>query len=290
MNEKLEKGAISTETRAKILVEALPYIKRYNGKTVVVKYGGNAMLNDTLKAAVMEDIVLLNLIGVRVVLVHGGGPEINEMLAKMNKKSEFIDGLRYTDAETAEIVQMVLSGKVNKSLVNLLEVAGGRAIGLCGADGSLISADFLDKKLGFVGKITSVNPKVITDVLDKGYIPVISTVASDKAGNIYNINADTAAASISGAMAAESLILMTDIKGLLRDKNDENTLIEKVKVSEIPTLVKEGIISGGMIPKIESCSDCIKNGVKKAFIIDGRVPHALLIEVLTNQGIGTMFY
>ena len=290
MSENAKNGTINTETRAKILVEALPYIKRYNGKTVVVKYGGNAMLNGELKAAVMEDIVLLNLIGVRVVLVHGGGPEINEMLAKINKKSEFIDGLRYTDAETAEIVQMVLSGKVNKSLVNLLEAAGGKAIGLCGADGSLISADFLDKKLGFVGKITSVNPKVITDVLDMGYIPVISTVASDKAGNIYNINADTAAASIAGVMAAESLILMTDIKGLLRDKNDDSTLIERVKVTEIPGLVKQGIISGGMLPKIESCHDCIKGGAKKAFIIDGRVPHALLIEVLTNQGIGTMFY
>ncbi len=280
---------ISNTDRAKILIEALPYIQKYNNKILVVKYGGNAMQNDDLKKAVMGDIVLLSLIGVKVVLIHGGGPEISDMLKKVGKKSEFIDGLRVTDKESVELVQMVLSGKINKGLVNLIENTGGKAIGLCGTDGHLIKAEKLDDVHGFVGKITDINPQPILDVLEKGYIPVISTVGCDDEGNIYNINADTAASKIAGVLKAESFISMTDIKGLLRDKDDEDSLIDCVHVSEAPELISQGIISGGMTPKIECCIEAIRQGVKKVFIIDGRIPHSILIEVLTDAGIGTMF-
>ncbi len=279
---------IDMKDRAEILIEALPYIQQYNNKIVVIKYGGNAMLSDELKEAVMRDVVLLSLIGVKVVLIHGGGPEISDMLNKVGKKSEFVDGLRVTDKETVDIVQMVLSGKVNKSLVNLIGDCGGKAIGLCGCDSSLIKAVPLNEKLGYVGQITEINEQPILDLLDMGYIPVISTVGCDDDGNIYNINADTAAAKIAGKLQAESFISMTDIRGVLRDKDDENSLIRVIQVSEAPELVKEGIISGGMIPKIECCTEAIRQGVKKVFIIDGRVPHSILIEVLTDEGIGTM--
>ena len=280
---------ISNAERAKVLVQALPYIQKYSGKIVVIKYGGNAMINDDLKDRVMRDIILLSLIGVKVVLVHGGGPEINEMLEKVGKKSSFIDGLRVTDGETVEIVQMVLAGKVNKSLVNLIESKGGNAIGLSGMDGGMITAKPKDSKLGFVGDITSVNVKPITDVIEKGYIPVISTLGCDKNGNVYNINADTVAARISGELKAASLITMTDIAGILKDKDDPSTLISKIKVSEMPKLKESGIISGGMIPKAECCIDAISRGVRRVFIIDGRIPHSILIEMLTDEGIGTMF-
>ncbi len=275
--------------RAQVLIEALPYIQRYNGKILVVKYGGNAMIREDLKLAVMKDIVMLSLIGVRVVLVHGGGPEISQMLAKIGKKSEFVNGLRVTDAETADVVQMVLAGKINKALVAQLVNIGGRAIGLCGMDGGLMEARMLNEKLGYVGEITSVNTKPILDLLDMGYIPVVSTVGFDKQGNVYNINADTAAAAIAGALKAESMISMTDTVGILRDKDDPATLIPVVKVSEAPQLEREGIISGGMIPKVECCIEAIRRGVKKVFILDGRVPHAILIETLTDEGVGTMF-
>ena len=280
---------ISNAEKAKIITEALPYIQKYSGKIIVVKYGGNAMINDELKSAVMGDIVLLSLIGIKVVLVHGGGPEISDMLAKIGKKSEFVDGLRVTDKETADIVQMVLAGKVNKSLVNYIQGIGGKAIGLCGADGHMIKAKKKDERLGFVGEITEVNTDPITDVLDKGYIPVISTIGCDDDGNVYNINADTAASKIAGELRAESLISMTDIRGILRDKDDENSLIPVINVSDAPRLIHEGIISGGMIPKIECCTEAIRRGVGKVFIIDGRVPHSILIETLTDEGIGTMF-
>ena len=280
---------ISNADRAKILTEALPYIQKYSNKILVIKYGGNAMINEELKAAVMGDIVLLSLIGVKVVLVHGGGPEISEMLNKIGKKSEFVNGLRVTDKETVDIVQMVLAGKVNKSLVNYIQNIGGKAIGLCGTDGHMIEAEMKDPQLGYVGEITDVNTQPILDVLDKGYIPVISTIGCDKEGNIYNINADTAAAKIAGKLQAESFISMTDIRGLLRDKDDEDTVIPVVNVSEAPQLIHEGIISGGMIPKIECCIEAIRQGVGQVFIIDGRVPHSILIEVLTDEGIGTMF-
>lgn len=279
------------EDRVQILVSALPYIQKYHEKIVVVKYGGNAMINEELKQAVMTDLVLLSLVGIRVILVHGGGPEINDMLKRVNKKSTFIGGLRYTDEETAEIVQMVLAGKVNKGLVSLLHQHGGSAIGLCGTDGSMIRCEKKqgDVDLGYVGEITGINTAPILDVLDKGYIPVISTVTTDEAGNIYNINADTAAAQIAAAVGAERLILMTDIRGLLRDKEDESTLIPEVNVSEVPILIREGIISGGMIPKIECVVEAIRRGVDKAVIIDGRVPHSILIELFSHEGIGTMF-
>lgn len=280
---------ISNADRAKILTEALPYIQKYSNKILVIKYGGNAMINEELKAAVMGDIVLLSLIGVKVVLVHGGGPEISEMLNKVGKKSEFVNGLRVTDKETVDIVQMVLSGKVNKSLVNYIQNIGGKAIGLCGTDGHMIEAEMKDPALGYVGEITDINTTPILDVLDKGYIPVISTIGCDKEGNIYNINADTAAAKIAGKLQAESFISMTDIRGLLRDKDDEETVIPVVNVSEAPQLIHEGVISGGMIPKIECCIEAIRQGVGQVFIIDGRVPHSILIEVLTDEGIGTMF-
>jgi len=279
----------STAQRAEILTQALPYIQKYNDKIVVVKYGGNAMINDDLKEAVMGDIVLLSLIGIKVVLVHGGGPEINEMLGKIGKKSEFVGGLRVTDQETMEIVQMVLAGKVNKNLVNLLQSKGGKAVGLCGIDGHMIEAKQIKPELGFVGEVTSVNVEPILDVLEKGYIPVVSTVGYDKDGNVYNINADTAAARIAGELKAECFISMTDIVGLCKDKDDPSTLIPKVVVSDAPKLIRDGIISGGMIPKINCCIESIRRGVKKVFILDGRVPHAILIEILTDEGLGTMF-
>jgi len=279
----------TTAQRAEILTQALPYIQKYYNKIIVVKYGGNAMLNDELKEAVMGDIVLLSLIGIKVVLVHGGGPEITEMLGKVGKKSEFVNGLRVTDQETVDIVQMVLAGKVNKNLVNHLQRKGGKAIGLCGMDGHMIRAKKVDERLGFVGEITNVNVEPVIDVLEKGYIPVISTVGYDLDGNTYNINADTVAARIAGELKAECLISMTDIVGLLRDKDDPTTLIPKVYVSDAPKLMRDGIISGGMIPKINCCIEAIRRGVHKVFILDGRVPHAILIEILTDEGLGTMF-
>lgn len=280
---------LNNAQRAQILIEALPYIKKYTGKVVVIKYGGNAMKNDELKRAVMGDIVLLNLIGVRVVLIHGGGPEISDLLKKTGKKSEFIDGLRVTDSETMDIVQMALAGKVNKDLVNLIQNAGGRAIGISGIDGHLIEARQLDEVHGLVGEVTNINIRPITDLLEGGYIPVISTIGCDNSGNVYNINADTAAARIAGALKSESMITMTDIAGLLKDKDDPSTLIRKVYVSDVPQLVGEGIISGGMIPKVECCVEAIRRGVNRVFVIDGRVPHAILIEMLTDEGLGTMF-
>lgn len=279
---------IDYDIRANALVEALPYLQEYNDKVVVVKYGGNAMTNETLKQAVMQDIVLLSLVGIKVVLVHGGGPEINAMLKKINKASEFVNGLRYTDEETIDIVQMVLAGKVNKDLVQLLERAGGKAMGLCGLDGNLIKAKQLNPDLGYVGDITEIHPDVINTALNNGYIPVVSTVASGENGEVYNINADTAAARIAAEMGAANLILLTDIKGLLEDKDDDNTLIRVVGVSEVPYLKNQGIISGGMIPKIDCCVEAVRRGVKKTNIIDGRIPHSILIELLTDIGAGTM--
>ena len=274
--------------RAQILNDALPYIQQYSGKTVVVKYGGNAMTNDALKQAVMSDIVLLSLVGIRIVLVHGGGPEINAMLKKTGKESRFVNGLRYTDEETMNIVQMVLCGKVNKDLVDLLHLHKGKAVGLCGLDGHMIEAEQKDPELGLVGEITKVDPQMINDVLDKGYIPVISTVASGGDGQVYNINADTAAARIAAEIKAVNLILMTDIAGLLENKDDDSTLIHTVGVSEVPYLKRQGIVSGGMIPKIDCCVEAVRRGVSKANIIDGRIPHSILIELLTNEGAGTM--
>ena len=275
--------------RAEILIQALPYIQKYYNKIVVVKYGGNAMINEELKEAVMGDIVLLSLIGIKVVLVHGGGPEITDMLTKIGKKSEFVDGLRVTDKETVDVVQMVLAGKVNKNLVNLLQNKGGKAIGLCGMDGHMIEAKPADERLGYVGEITDINAAPVLDVLEKGYIPVVSTVGCDKDGNVYNINADTVAARLAAALKAECLISMTDTVGLLRDKDDESTLIPKVYVSEAPKLMRDGIIKGGMIPKVNCCIEAIRRGVDRVFIIDGRIPHSILIEVLTDEGVGTMF-
>ena len=274
--------------RAEVLTQALPYIQRYNGKIVVVKYGGNAMINDQLKEQVMEDIVLLWLIGVKIVLVHGGGPEISELMDKLGKKAVFVDGLRVTDKETVDIVQMVLAGKVNKSLVSFLESKGGNAMGISGIDGGLIRAEMKDEKLGYVGKITSVNITPVQDLLGKGYIPVISTVASDKDGNVYNINGDTAAARIAGALNAERLIMMTDIDGILKDRNDPTTLIPQMTIAEAEQLKKDGVISGGMIPKVECCIDAITHGVENVVIMDGRVPHSILMEILTDEGAGTM--
>lgn len=279
---------ISHTQRADVLIEALPYIQKYNNKIIVVKYGGNAMINEELKEAVMGDLVLLSLVGVKVVLVHGGGPEITDALAAIGKKSEFVDGLRVTDKETVDIVQMVLAGKINKNLVNLLEIKGAKAIGLSGIDGHMIEAEKLDDVHGYVGEITKVDVKPILDCLDKGYIPVISTVGYDMDGNVYNINADTAAARIAGALSAESLISMTDVDGILRDKNDPSTLISEINASDAPQLMREGVISGGMIPKVNCCIEAIRRGVKRVFIIDGRIPHSILIETLTDAGIGTM--
>lgn len=279
---------ITNAQRAEVLTQALPYIQKYYNKTVVIKYGGNAMINEELKQQVMEDIVLLHLIGVKVVLVHGGGPEITEMLAKIGKESKFVDGLRVTDKETAEVVQMVLAGKINKSLVNLLEIKGGKAMGISGMDGHLITATAKDERLGYVGKITGVNVEPIFDLLQHNYIPVVSTVGCDSEGNVYNINADTAAAYIAGALEAECLISMTDIAGILRDKDDPSTLISKITTAEAIDLFNDGTISGGMIPKVECCLEAINRGVKKVFIMDGRIPHSLLIETLTDEGAGTM--
>lgn len=280
---------LTNSQRAETIVHALPYIQKYYNKVVVIKYGGNAMINEDLKQAVMNDIVLLSLIGVKVVLVHGGGPEINDMLKKIGKKSEFVNGLRVTDAETIDTVLMVLAGKVNKSLVNLIECTGGKAVGLCGLDGHLIEAETLDEKLGYVGNITKVNIEPITDLLDKGYIPVVSTLGCDNEGHVYNINADTAAAKIAGAMKAESLISMTDICGILLDKDDPSTLVTNIDPHRAHELMEEGIIQGGMIPKVECCLDAIHLGVNRVFILDGTKPHAILMEMLTDEGVGTMF-
>lgn len=278
----------SNAERAEVLTQALPYIRKYTGKIVVVKYGGNAMINPQLKEQVMEDIVLLWLIGIKVVLVHGGGPEISEMMAKLGKKAEFVDGLRVTDKESVDIVQMVLAGKVNKGLVNLLEMNGGKAMGISGMDGRLIEAKQKNELLGYVGSITNINIEPVTDLLEKGYIPVISTIGCDKDGNAYNINGDTAAACIAGALDAERLIMMTDIAGILKDKDDPDSLIPHVTISEAVELFKQDIISGGMIPKVDCCIDAINRGVKKVIIMDGRVPHSILMELLTNEGAGTM--
>ena len=274
--------------RAQVLTSALPYIKRYNGEIVVVKYGGNAMIDETLKQQVMEDVALLWLIGVKVVLVHGGGPEISDMMSKLGKKPEFVNGLRVTDKETVDIVQMVLAGKVNKSLVTLLQMKGGHAVGLSGMDGGIIEAKIKDERLGYVGEITKIRPQPITDLLEKNYIPVISTVASDHKGNVYNINGDTAAAFIAGALGATRLIMMTDVAGILRDKDDPSSLIPHLTVSEAHQLYKEGVISGGMIPKVDCCIEAIRAGVKDVTIMDGRIPHAILMELLTDEGAGTM--
>jgi len=274
--------------RARVLTEALPYIKQYNGKIVVVKYGGNAMINEDLKQQVMEDIALLWLIGVKVVLVHGGGPEISDVMKRFGKEAVFVDGLRVTDKETVNIVQMVLAGKVNKSLVTLLQKKGGHAVGLSGMDGGLIEAKMKDERLGYVGQITKIRPQPINDLLEKNYIPVISTVASDRDGHSYNINGDTAAAYIAGALGADRLIMMTDIAGILRDKDDPDTLIPEITISEAKKLYEEGVISGGMIPKVDCCIEAIHKGVKNVTIMDGRVPHSILMEILTDEGAGTM--
>jgi acetylglutamate kinase len=280
---------ISKKEQAEFLAEAMPYIKKYNDKTLVIKYGGNAMIDEELKASVMRDLVLLQLVGIKVVLVHGGGPEISAMLKRVGIESKFVGGLRYTDKETVEIVRMVLSGKINKTLVNEIENSGGKSIGISGIDGHMLQCEKENEDLGFVGKIVKADVQVIKDCLNNGYIPVVSTVGYDNEGNIYNINADTAASVIAGELQAESLILMTDIRGLLEDKDDETTLIKKVVVSDIPSLVKKGIISGGMIPKIECCNEAIRRGVQKVFITDGRVNHSILMELLSDEGMGTMF-
>ena len=279
----------SHEVQARTLVEALPYIQQFTGKTIVVKYGGNAMISDELRKAVMSDIILLNLVGIRVVMVHGGGPEINDMLKKIGHQSRFVDGLRYTDRETMDIVQSILCGKVNKDLVSQINRLGGRAIGLCGMDGSLFQAVQLDERYGLVGRITGVDPKPVESALENHYIPVVSTVAQGvDADTAYNINADTAAAKLAEALRAEKLILLTDVRGLLRDPKDEDTLIRVVQLREIPALMQSGIISGGMIPKIQCCAAAISGGVDRVQIIDGRIPHSILIELLSDKGIGTM--
>jgi acetylglutamate kinase len=283
-------SSITNSDRAHILVQALPYIKKYAGETIVVKYGGNAMINAELKDAVIKDIILMQTVGINVILVHGGGPEINAMLKKINKESKFVNGMRYTDKETMDIVQQVLAGKVNKDLVQLIEDNGGKAVGLCGTDGSLLKADKLDDNLGFVGEIREVNTDILKTNASQGYIPVVSTVATGYHGEMFNINADVAAAKIAETVGASKLILMTDIRGLLRDKDDESTLIPVVKIAEVAKLKKEGIISGGMIPKIDCCVDAVRGGVHRAHIIDGREPHSILIELFTDEGIGTMFY
>ena len=278
----------SNAERAEVLTAALPYIKKYSGKIVVVKYGGNAMINEELKQQVMEDIALLWLIGVKVVLVHGGGPEISETMKKLGKQAVFIDGLRVTDRETVDIVQMVLAGKINKTLVNLIQMKGGHAVGLSGIDGGILEAKVKDERLGFVGEVTKVRPQPIMDLLEKNYIPVVSTVAGDRQGNTYNINGDTAAAYLAGALGAERLIMMTDIAGILRDKDDPATLIPQITVSEAKKLYDEGIISGGMIPKVDCCIEALNKGVDNVVIMDGRIPHSILMELLTDEGAGTM--
>ena len=281
-------SAFSNQERAEVLTAALPYIKKYNGKTVVIKYGGNAMINESLKQQVMEDIALLWLIGVKVVLVHGGGPEISETMKKLGKESVFVNGLRVTDKETVDIVQMVLAGKINKTLVNLIQMKGGHAVGLSGIDGGIIEATMKDEKLGYVGEITKIRTQPITDLLEKNYIPVISTVASDRQGNTFNINGDTAAAFIAGALGAERLIMMTDIAGILMDKDDPSTLIPNITVEEAKRLYDSGVISGGMIPKVDCCIEALEHGVKHVVIMDGRIPHSILMELLTDEGAGTM--
>lgn len=281
--------AVTNAQKAQILMNALPYIKKYSGKIVVVKYGGNAMVNESLKRAVMGDIVLLNLIGLKVVLVHGGGPHIKEVLDRVGIESKFIDGLRVTDAETMKIVQMVLAGQVNKDLVSLIGSMGGNAIGLCGLDDRMIRVRKMSDDLGFVGRITSLDVEIIKDNLDKGYIPVIATIGTDKNGQAYNINADTAAAEIAGALNAECMVSMTNIDGVLRDKDDASSLIASLTLEQAEELKKEGIIAGGMIPKVQCCIDAVQAGVKRVFIVNGTVPHAILIELLTEEGLGTMF-
>ena len=278
----------SNAQRAEVLTAALPYIKKYNGKCVVVKYGGNAMINPQLKQQVMEDIVLLWLIGVKVVLVHGGGPEISQTMKRLGKEAVFIDGLRVTDKETVDIVQMVLAGKINKTLVNLIQMKGGHAVGLSGIDGGIIEAKVKDERLGYVGEITKIRTQPITDLLEKNYIPVVSTVASDRMGNTYNINGDTAAAYLAGALGAERLIMMTDIAGILMDKDDPSTLIPSITVSDAKKLYDQGIVSGGMIPKVDCCIEALEHGVNNVVIMDGRIPHSILMELLTDEGAGTM--
>ena len=292
MSEMKSAMQINNQEKALILAQALPYIKEYSGKVVVVKYGGNAMTEDMLKSAVMKDIILLRLVGIKIVLVHGGGPEINEALKAIGKESRFVGGLRYTDEETLRIVQMVLAGKTNKDLVNLIQQEGGNALGLCGIDGGMIRARRVKKDgedLGYVGEIVSVDTKPVFDTIEKGYIPVIATLGCGYDGKVYNINADTAAARIAAELKAENLVSLTDVRGLLRDSSDEESLIPEVRVSEVPGLMREGIISGGMIPKVECCVEAVRRGVHRAFIIDGRIPHSLLIELMTDEGIGTMF-
>ncbi len=279
---------VTNQDRAEILTQALPYIQKYHGKIIVVKYGGNAMVSPELKQQVMEDIALLRMVGVRVLLIHGGGPEINKTLEKFGKKSEFKNGLRVTDKETIEIVQMVLSGKVNKTLVNLLGQKGVKAIGLSGVDDRLIQADMKDPALGYVGRITGVNVQVLLDLMDQGYIPVISSIGWDDQGNIYNINADTAAAYIAGAVGAERLFMMTDIAGILRDKDDPDSLIKVIDIPGLVELFDQGVISGGMIPKVECCIDAIHRGVNRVVVLDGRISHSILLEILTDEGVGTM--
>jgi acetylglutamate kinase len=279
---------IEINKRAEVLIQALPYIQKYYGKTVVVKYGGSAMEDTAFQKAVMGDVVLLTLVGVKIVLVHGGGPELSAMLKRLGKESSFVDGLRVTDQETVDVAQMVLAGKVNKGLVNLIQNVGGTAIGLSGMDGHLIEARQLDEKLGFVGEIIAIHPAPIVDLLEKGYIPVVSTLGCDKEGNVYNINADTAAAHIAAALQAESLINLTDTKGVLADAKDPSSLITRIRLDEIAKLKSSGVITGGMIPKLECCAHAVEQGAKRAFIIDGRVPHSILIEMLTDEGIGTM--
>ena len=280
--------SVTNLDRAEILTQALPYIQKYHDKIIVVKYGGNAMVSEELKQQVMEDIVLLHLIGVKVVLVHGGGPEITDMLKKIGKETVFVDGLRVTDSETAEVVQMVLAGKINKSLVNLLGTKGGKAMGISGLDAGMIKAEPKDERLGYVGNITNVNVEPINHLLQNDYIPVVSTVACDNKGNVYNINADTAAAYIAGALKAERLISMTDIAGILKDKDDPSSLIPCIDIKEAKELFNDGTISGGMIPKMLSCEKAVRSGVKKAVMIDGRVPHSILIEMFSSEGIGTL--
>ena len=275
--------------RAQVLAEALPYIQKYYGKTIVVKYGGNAMISEELRQAVISDIILLHLVGIRVVVVHGGGPEISAMLKKIGKESRFVDGLRYTDAETMEVVQQVLCGKVNKDLVATLNAVGGRALGLCGMDAGLFQARKLDEKYGLVGEMVRVDPAIVRDALADGYIPVVSTVAQGIDGETaYNINADTAAAKLAVALGAEKLILLTDVRGLLRDPKDESTLLPVVELSKVPGLIKDGVIQGGMLPKVDCCVEAVRSGVENAVILDGRIPHSILIELLSNEGIGTM--
>ncbi len=278
----------SNAERAEVLTAALPYIKKYSGKVVVIKYGGNAMINEQLKQQVMEDIALLWLIGVKVVLVHGGGPEISDTMKRLGKEAVFVDGLRVTDRETVDIVQMVLAGKVNKSLVNLIQTKGGHAVGLSGIDGGIIEATVKDERLGYVGEITKIRTQPITDLLEKNYIPVISTIASDRQGDVYNINGDTAAAFIAGALGAERLIMMTDIAGVLENKDDPSTLIPQITVTEAKKLYDSGIISGGMIPKVDCCIEALEHGVNNVIIMDGRIPHSILMELLTDEGAGTM--